>query len=428
MRRQVSVLVAVVGTAIVASFVIPLLMLVQTLAEDRGMAAAREQANSVAVLVSSLHDQPNLQQAIELSLSRSAAQTSVVMPDGTVLGATWPAARSDPEYQKAMQGQAYSVRDAAGGRVYVPVIVDGGVVVVRSAVSAAQLNDGVPLAWASIITLGIVLSAAAVLVAARMGRRISQPLVAVTATAHLLRAGDLDARAPVVGTSETVELGKALNGLAERIEELLAAERDNVGGLAHRLRTPVTAIRLESEQVADPQLRESLAESVADLQAAIDDVVRNARRPLREGLPGFCDARVVVAARVDYWLPLAEDQGRDVSLHLAQEALPVGLSALQLADVVDICLDNVFAHTPEQAAIAIDLARVGDHVELTISDDGPGFPASPEPSRRGTSGAGLRIVRKLVNQVHGQVATSGPGVEGGRVSVVLPIQSPGIER
>lgn len=47
MRRQVSVLVAVVGTAIVASFVIPLLMLVQTLAEDRGMAAAREQANSV---------------------------------------------------------------------------------------------------------------------------------------------------------------------------------------------------------------------------------------------------------------------------------------------------------------------------------------------------------------------------------------------
>ena len=44
MRRQISVLVAVVSTAIVASFVIPLLLLVQTLAADRGMAVASQQA------------------------------------------------------------------------------------------------------------------------------------------------------------------------------------------------------------------------------------------------------------------------------------------------------------------------------------------------------------------------------------------------
>ena len=52
MRRQVSLLMAVISTAIVASFVIPLMLLVRTLAEDRGMAVASEQANTVAVLVS----------------------------------------------------------------------------------------------------------------------------------------------------------------------------------------------------------------------------------------------------------------------------------------------------------------------------------------------------------------------------------------
>ena len=73
MRRQVSLLVAVISTAIVVSFVIPLLLLVRTLAEDRGMAAASQQANTIAVLVSSLHDDQRLVEVLQPSLQRSAA-------------------------------------------------------------------------------------------------------------------------------------------------------------------------------------------------------------------------------------------------------------------------------------------------------------------------------------------------------------------
>ena len=76
---------------------------------------------------------------------------------------------------------------------------------------------------------------------------------AVAQTAHRLREGDLTARAPVSGTEETVELAQALNGLAERTTELLASERASVADLSHRLRTPVTALRLDSEAVTDPE-------------------------------------------------------------------------------------------------------------------------------------------------------------------------------
>lgn len=417
MRRQISLLLAVISTAIVASFVIPLLLLVRTLAEDRGMAAASQQANTVAVLVSSLHDDPRLADVLQPSLTRSAAQTSVVLADGKVLGAAWPDAAGDPAYEQARQGQAFSVRDPAGGRVYVPVLVDGGVVVVRASMTADQLAEGVPLAWASIIALGVLLSVVAVVVGARVGRGVSRPLLAVAATAHRLREGDLDARAPLAGPPETVELGSALNGLAERIEELLTAERDNVGSLAHRLRTPVTALRLEAEQVEDPQLRASLAESVAGLQTAIDEVVREARRPLREGLPGICDATAIVRARIEYWRPLAEDQDRVVTTDLPAAPLRVGLSALELSDVVDICLDNVFAHTPDGTDFALRLRAADGRVELEVVDEGPGFPVRPNEPRRGTSGMGLRIARRVVERAHGRFSISPPGTPGGRVLI-----------
>ena len=84
--------------------------------------------------------------------------------------------------------------------------------------------------------------------------------------AHQLREGDLHARAEVRGTEETQELARALNGLADRTGELLAAERAAVGDLSHRLRTPVTALRLDAEAVRDPELAARLQEHIASLQ------------------------------------------------------------------------------------------------------------------------------------------------------------------
>jgi len=195
MRRQVTALVAVISTAIVASFVIPLLLMVNTLAADRGMDVASQQANSTAMVVSSLHEDPQLAAVLRSSLTGSAAATTVVLVDGSVVGAAWPEFTTDAAYRRAHDGQAFSVRDATGGQVYVPVLVDGGVVVVRATMTPVQLADGVGLAWVSIIALGALLSGLAVFAAAQVGRGVSRPLLSVAATAHRLRAGDLDARA-----------------------------------------------------------------------------------------------------------------------------------------------------------------------------------------------------------------------------------------
>lgn len=413
-------MVAIISTAIVASFVIPLLILVRTSAEDRGLAVARQQASLVATTAAGLHDNPKLAELLAPAIAGSPAVTSVVLEDRRVLGASWPDAATDPDYLRAAAGEAFSVRDANGGRTYAPVLVDSGVIVVRASMTDAQLTAGVDLAWVIIIGLGVVLCAIAVGVASLAGRSISQPLVAVTGTAHRLREGYLSARAALAGTSETVELGAALNGLANRIEQLLAAERDNVAGLAHRLRTPVTALRLEAEQVSDPELSGALSDSIGQLQDAIDSVVREARQPLREDLPAGCDARAVVAERIEFWTPLAEDQGRTLDVRLPEHELPVALSALSLGDAVDIGIDNVFAHTPEGTGFTVSLDEVGELAVLTITDDGPSVEAPDAEPRRGTSGQGLRILQRLVTEGGGH-AEAAPVAQGGfRVQISVP--------
>lgn len=417
MRRQVSTLVALISTAIVASFVIPLLLLVSSLAADRGMAVAGQQANSVAMLVAGLNRDVRLPELLSPALASSPAATSVVLADGTVLGVAWPDFGTDPGYRRARGGEAFSTRDDQGGHVFVPVLVDGGVAVIRSSVTPDQLNQGVPLAWTSIIALGLLLSGVAVFVADRAARAVSRPLQDVAATAHRLREGDLAARAPMAGPPETVELGSALNGLAERVGEVLEAERDSVRGLAHRLRTPVTALRLQAEQLAD----DDLAQLVSQLQVAIDRVLTEARRPLREDLPVGCDAREVTATRIEYWRPLAEDQNRTLAVTLPDGPAPVALSALDLADVIDICIDNVFAHTPEGTGFAVSLEVVNGRLRLAVTDQGPGFAAAASGPRPGTSGLGLQLARRTIERAGGTVAMSAPGRSPAEVLIELPV-------
>ena len=83
-------------------------------------------------------------------------------------------------------------------------------------------------------------------------RRIARPLVRTAKTAQQLSMGDTTARAPTDGPREVADVGVALNRLADRIDELIAEERETVADLSHRLRTPLTTLRLDAEALRDP--------------------------------------------------------------------------------------------------------------------------------------------------------------------------------
>jgi signal transduction histidine kinase len=188
-----------------------------------------------------------------------------------------------------------------------------------------------------------------------------------------------------------------VNRLAGRIGELLTAERESAADLAHRLRTPLTALRLDAEALSGPD-RERLLADVDEVSRGVDEVINEARRPVREGLGAGCDATAIVVDRVTFWSVLAVDEGRRLTVGAQDGATPVRASADDLAAAVDALIGNVFAHTPDGTGMDVDVRpRNGGGAMVTVRDEGPGVPeAAVERGRSGagSTGLGLDIARR----------------------------------
>ncbi len=427
MTRRIAWLVAATTSAVVVAFVVPLCFLVANIASDRATTRAREQAQSVARFVATLTDPATLDRTVR-EVSEQGPQVVVVEPSGQTLGGAAPLdARTLVAVERARHDKAAFTTQRAGGvDALVPVSIGNRTDVVVASVSTDELRAGVPMAWLTIVGLGVGLVALSVAAAWNLGRRVSVPVTHVANVAHRLREGDSTARAVPGGPPETAELGRALNALAERIHGLVGEEREAVADLGHRLRTPVTALRLDTDLVTDPEVAARLRAHVEHLQRSIDAVVREARRTVHSDLLPHTTPYPVVAARVAFWEPLAEDQGRVLSLEGEPAAAAVPLSDADLAELVDTLLDNVFAHTAE----GVDI-RVGVHASapgtaqavIVVEDAGEGMELpwrGRGHSDGGSTGLGLAIVHRLAEQAGGSVELAGSDLGGLRVRVALP--------
>jgi len=206
----------------------------------------------------------------------------------------------------------------------------------------------------------------------------------------------------------------ALNRLAGRIDDLLAAERETVADLSHRLRTPLTAVRLDVEGLPASERTEELESHLDHLERTLTAVIRAARRPEREGVRPRCDATEVLRERVDFWRPLAEDQDRSVELDLPAAPVAVRSAADDLRAAIDALLENCIAHTPDGVAIAVVLRDPDpEHPQLVrvdVRDRGPGIPEGAVHrgrSDRGSTGLGLDIARACAEASGGRIEVLG---------------------
>lgn len=410
MRRQILLTVAAATLLVLVAFVVPLALLVRSSAADRATGEATLGVQPLAAVVGVV-DADTLALTVEQVGAALEMPVTVYLGDGSVLGADRP---RDDSVVLAATGRAFSADLDGGGReVLIPVAGrPDGTAVIRIEVPAERLREGVTASWRVLAALALALLALALLLADRLARSYLRPMHDLTDTATRLGGGDLDARLHPAGPPEVSAAGRAVNRLGARIQELLRAERESVADLSHRLRTPVTALRLDADGLRDPQERERIAGDVAELSRAVDQVIAEARRPVREGVTAGCDAAVVVADRAAFWRVLAEDTDRDVALSLDPGPLRVRLAAADLADAVDALLGNVFAHTPDGTAFAVSLRpRPGGGARLVVGDAGGGLPGSDVLARgssaAGSSGLGLDIVRRSAE-------ASGGGLRLGR--------------
>jgi signal transduction histidine kinase len=427
-RRRLVGVVAAVTAMVALAFLIPLGLLVKDLAADRAITQAENSAESIARLLVVLGDDalaPTVGSTVgeEILLEQNL---SIVAPDGMVVAGIPLAPGEDPA--RALAGTAYRASVDGGQAVYVPVVLQNGTIaVVRAFVSDATLTAGVARSWIILGALGVLLVLLAVGVADRLGRSMVEPVRDLSATAVALGKGNLDARSDPSGPPEIEEVGHALNHMAAQIQRLIEAERETAADIAHRLRTPLTALHLDIEAIDDGALRETLSTDLGEMERTVDFVIAEARRPVRRDRSGGCDLTLVVADRIEFWRPLGEEQDRRVTTTFDPAPAPVEIPAEDVAVLVDALIENVFAHTEDGTALSVSTVTDQKHAILTVEDAGPGWAGDGievtdrGTSTRGSTGLGLDIVRRAVESVGGTITTHRSASLGGAaVTVNVP--------
>jgi len=420
MRRRLVIVAAAISSMVAIAFLVPLIVLVHTIARDRAISDAERDGAALAPFISVSLDRDSIAVAAANTASGRDGRMTVVLPSGDQIGR--PIVRDD-ELALALRGTSFSAAHDDGTVVYTSVLTDAGSSAIRVFVPNSTLRKGVTGATWSLIALGTVLVLGAVAVSDRLGASMVRPVRRLADAADRLGEGDLEQRVEPEGPREVAAVAQAFNLLAGRVGELLAAERELVADLSHRLRTPLTVLRFETDAVTDPETRARVRAAAGELETAVTALIEEARRPISSDVRVGDDLTDVVRARVDFWRALADDQGRTLEADIANGPVVVPVARHDLEAAVDALLGNVFEHTPDGTPFAVSLREAEGGVELTISDAGSGFDdAALERGRSGggSTGLGLDIARRTVESAGGTFAVTRSELGGASISLTFP--------
>ena len=420
-----------VTAMVVIAFAVPLGLVVRELARDRALTNAERQAAAVAPALAITTDRAQLDRALATTQAGAEDRIAVTVPATAGSPAVDLGRHRAPRAAldaASAHGEAATVRVPGGYALLRPTAVSTGTVaVVEVFVPQSDVTRGVAGAWLVLAGVGIALVIGSVAIADRLGARMIRPAVRLAGAAHRLGEGDLGVRVPEDGPGELRSAATAFNAMADRVVQLLAAERELAADLSHRLRTPLTVLRLNTASLGDGPAADQTRAAVAQLEGEVDQIIRAAREHRGPTTPATgCDAAEVIRERMAFWSALAEDEGREVRTAGADQPARVPVARGELAAALDAMLGNVFRHTPEGTAFAVDVHSSDDAVIVLVSDAGPGVADPAAAVRRGhgdggqgSTGLGLDIVRRVAEATGGDVAVGRSVLGGAEIRVYL---------
>jgi heavy metal sensor kinase len=380
-------------------------------------------------------------------LSRVDAEglVQVLGPGRRVADATDDAYLTTPllgaeETKRLLEGEvdAYDI-EAPGGpmRVIAAHSQDDGVpYTILVAASIAERNE----ALSNLLTLLLIGGPAALLASTLAAYWVAaaalRPVDAMRRRAAAISSEEPGKRLPVpAADDEIAELGRTLNEMLTRLEGAIERERRFVADASHELRTPLAILKAEVElalaegRSAD-ELRSALrssGEEVDRLAELADDLLILARAD--EGRLPLQPQRVAVRELVERVGRGFESRldGRRIA-YAIPDRLVVEADPLRIEQALTNLIDNAARYG--DGTIAVEAAAEGDFVELTVRDEGEGFPeellghATERFARAsgggggGGAGLGLAIAESIATAHGGSLEAANDG--GARVTIVLP--------
>ncbi len=220
---------------------------------------------------------------------------------------------------------------------------------------------------------------------------------------------------------EIVPFIHAINRLLKRVTVLMEQQRRFVANAAHELRSPLTALSIQVENLNQTGLRENMSERIVPLQAGIkragkltEQLLNLAKIQTGTTATSTVDVSQMARELIAEYLPIAEARGIDLGLdETARLVLPAVAENLYL--ILKNALGNALKYSPQGGEVTLKIYQIEENVTLEIIDNGPGIPVYeqervfdpfyrlPETGEYG-SGLGLAIAMEAAVNLGGIVS------------------------
>jgi len=354
------------------------------------MNTVKQRVRTEADLLVSLHRLAGGTAALVPILEQRAAAGGARLPyhvliaaDGTTLLAnlpTWPSAHTGRWLR--LEADVHAEGDELDHEALtLDVALDDGtrLLVGRDVEDIDELEEKLLTAVVGVVGSTLLLGlAGGWLMSLVIGRRIA----AVTQAARQVMDGDLSGRVPVRGSDDDFDrLNVTLNDMFARIERLFESVRRVSDNVAHELRTPLTRLRgglealRESAQQPSPALIDDVIAEAGALEKAFDAVLRIARIESGRHATAFgpVDLPTVLRDAAELYAPEAEERQQSLQLEIADALQVPGDRDLLFQSICNL-LDNAIKYAPRGGRILLAAQRRGSHVEVLVTDNGPGIP------------------------------------------------------
>ncbi len=253
-----------------------------------------------------------------------------------------------------------------------------------------------------------------------IGRKLLVRIDNITITANAITSGDLSQRVPISAQNDEFdELAKYLNGMLNRIEQLLTGMHQVTDNIAHDLRQPLSRLRNRLEvtllkQRKSEEYQQVLTETIKDTDEliitfnALLEIAQTEAESFR-GEWKSVDLSKLLEKLGKLYMELAESNSQHLTVAIQNDLKITGNRHL-LTQAISNLLDNAIKYTDTKGQIILEATQhQHEGVVIKISDNGSGIPAKMHTlvlerffrldSARSTPGNGLGL--SLVKAVTG---------------------------